>query len=161
MAKADALTDVTGTVPLDDAAAVAAACERILARDGEGWDRDLLHASFAFAGDLFAGRHPGYLACDMPYHDLRHSLDASLTMARLVDGCRASGGADALALDASSRLAARAARAAARHRLPAPPRRSGDARTRARDVARSAQRSASRRPISPAPRSRGTPGSRR
>jgi hypothetical protein len=105
MAKADALTDVTGTVPLDDAESVAAACERVLSRTGEDWDRDLLHASFAFAGDLFAGRHPGYLACDMPYHDLRHSLDAALIMARLVDGCRAGGDADGLALDGESRLA--------------------------------------------------------
>lgn len=92
------MLDVTGTVPLDDAAATAAAVEDILARNADpaGFDRALLHTSFAFVDRLFAGGHPGYLACDMPYHDLRHSLDAALTMARLVDGGRA-GGAPATA----------------------------------------------------------------
>jgi len=35
---------------------------------------------------LFQGRYPGYLACDTLYHDLRHSLDMTLALARLVDG---------------------------------------------------------------------------
>jgi len=84
------LCDVTGTVPLDDALAVAGAVDGILVRSfGPGsFDRDLLHSSFAHVERLFAGAQPGYLACDMPYHDLRHSLDAALAMARLVDGCR-------------------------------------------------------------------------
>ncbi|HUQ25293.1 MAG TPA: hypothetical protein VM140_06450 [Burkholderiales bacterium] len=35
---------------------------------------------------LFSGCYPGYLACDTLYHDLRHSLDMTLALARLVDG---------------------------------------------------------------------------
>jgi hypothetical protein len=35
---------------------------------------------------LFAGRFPGYLACDTLYHDLRHTLDMTLATARLIDG---------------------------------------------------------------------------
>jgi hypothetical protein len=35
---------------------------------------------------LFAGRYPGYLACDTLYHDLRHTLDMTLATARLIDG---------------------------------------------------------------------------
>jgi hypothetical protein len=35
---------------------------------------------------LFEGSFPGYLACDTLYHDLRHTLDMTLAMARLIDG---------------------------------------------------------------------------
>lgn len=82
------LLDVTNTVSLRDARVVARATDRILQKCfGAGsFDDELLHAGFNVAGRLFAGEHPGYLACDMPYHDLRHSLDAALAMARLIAG---------------------------------------------------------------------------
>jgi len=102
------LRDVTGTVRLDDPAAVAVAVDRTLSRcypDGS-LDRDLLHASFAFAGRLYTGRHPGYLACDMPYHDLRHALDAALAAARMVDGHCATLGAGHEVLNAELGLVA-------------------------------------------------------
>jgi hypothetical protein len=35
---------------------------------------------------MFEGRYPGYLACDTLYHDMRHTLDMTLAMARLIDG---------------------------------------------------------------------------
>ena len=35
---------------------------------------------------LFEGRYPGFLACDTLYHDIRHTLDMTLAMARLIDG---------------------------------------------------------------------------
>jgi hypothetical protein len=35
---------------------------------------------------LFEGRFPGFLACDTLYHDVRHTLDMTLAMARLIDG---------------------------------------------------------------------------
>jgi hypothetical protein len=100
--------DVTGTVRLDDPAAVAAAVDRILSRQDpeDGLDRDLLHSGFSFAGELYAGNHAGYLACDMPYHDLRHALDAALTTARLVDGLRRSADPDAAMLHAELGLVA-------------------------------------------------------
>lgn len=82
------LLDATNTVSVGDARDTADAIDRtLLACFGVGtFDRELLHASFALAGDLFAGDHPGFLPCDMPYHDLRHSLDTALVMARLIDG---------------------------------------------------------------------------
>ncbi len=84
------LLDATNTVSIGDHEAVADATDRILEKSfGPGsFDRELLHASFARVGRLFVGEHPGYLACDMPYHDLRHSLDTALVMARLVAGCQ-------------------------------------------------------------------------
>jgi len=108
MSEGHALRDVTGTVPLDEAVAVAEAVDGILARGygAASYDRALLRACFAFVERLFAGAHPGYLACDMPYHDLRHSLDAALAMARLVDGYRRQGGTTAAALTAEFGLVA-------------------------------------------------------
>jgi len=36
--------------------------------------------------DLFAGRFPGYCACDTDYHDIRHTMDVLLATARIADG---------------------------------------------------------------------------
>jgi hypothetical protein len=35
---------------------------------------------------LYRGHYPGYLRCDTEYHDLQHSLEVTLAMARLLDG---------------------------------------------------------------------------
>jgi len=35
---------------------------------------------------LFAGKYPGYRACNTEYHDLSHTLDATLAAVRLMDG---------------------------------------------------------------------------
>ena len=82
------LLDATNTVSIGNEQAVADATDRILEKCfGAGsFDRELLHTSFTLVGRLFAGEHAGYLACDMPYHDLRHSLDTALVMARLIAG---------------------------------------------------------------------------
>jgi hypothetical protein len=82
------LLDVTNTVSIGDTGRVAAAVADILAECfGQGsFDDDLLHATFERVGRMFNGDDPEYLACDMPYHDLRHSLDTALTMARLIAG---------------------------------------------------------------------------
>jgi hypothetical protein len=89
------LLDATNTVAIGDEQAVADATDRILENCfGAGsFDRELLHGSFTLVGRLFAGEHPGYLACDMPYHDLRHSLDTALVMARLIAGYQSEQGA--------------------------------------------------------------------
>ena len=83
-----ALLDVTDTVSVGDADAVADATARILADccGARGFDESLLRTSFARVGRMFAGADPAWLACDMPYHDLRHSLDTALVMARLIGG---------------------------------------------------------------------------
>src|SRR2546421_12846013 len=51
-----------------------------------GVDFAPLERAFEDFHALFEGRYPGYLACDTLYHDLRHTLDMTLAMARLVDG---------------------------------------------------------------------------
>ena len=95
MARRPPMLDASSTVSVGDADAVADATERILGKCfGSGsFDDALLRASFALVDRLFAGEHPGYLVCDMPYHDLRHSLDTALVMARLVAGYQGAHGA--------------------------------------------------------------------
>ncbi len=55
-------------------------------RFGAGWPRRILGAAFDDVTAAYSGDFPGVLACDTPYHDLRHTLDAALTMARMLDG---------------------------------------------------------------------------
>ena len=50
--------------------------------------------AFQILSDLFRGDFPGYHACDTPYHDLQHTLDVTLAMARLLYGHEISVGAD-------------------------------------------------------------------
>jgi len=40
---------------------------------------------------LFQGRYAGYLACNTNYHDLCHTTETFLAMARLIDGAVKSG----------------------------------------------------------------------
>jgi hypothetical protein len=46
----------------------------------------LLEQAFSDVTLLFEGRFPGIQACDTPYHNLQHTLDVTLAMARLADG---------------------------------------------------------------------------
>lgn len=89
----DPLLDVTGTVPLDDARAVAQAVAAVLAPNVPGLPRAFLEAAFDDVARLYAGGDGAWLACDMPYHDLRHALDTALATARMIDGHARAGGA--------------------------------------------------------------------
>jgi hypothetical protein len=51
-----------------------------------------LDQTFADVGRLYQGEYPGYLACDTEYHNLQHTLDVTLAMARLMDGYERSRG---------------------------------------------------------------------
>lgn len=35
---------------------------------------------------MFGGLHPGYLPIDMPYHDLQHTLEASMCLCKILEG---------------------------------------------------------------------------
>jgi hypothetical protein len=84
--------DVTNRVNVENADHVReAVLELFLARYPNADFTPLVRA-FDDTRDLFEGKFPGYLACDTLYHDLRHTLDMVLAMARLIDGhdrCRA------------------------------------------------------------------------
>lgn len=91
-------SDVTGTVNMVNPKAVADAVCAILAKRYGGDVDGQVRQAFVDIEDAFWGRYPGLLACDTPYHDLRHSLGTALLMARMVDGYEAAHGADLPAL---------------------------------------------------------------
>jgi len=78
--------DVTNRVNVEDPLRVRDAVLARFAARYPGADFTPLACAFDDFKALFEGNYPGYLACDTPYHDIRHTLDMSLAMARLIDG---------------------------------------------------------------------------
>lgn len=88
--------DLTGSVRLDSVTAVAGAVLALLARrfPADELNPPFLRRAFDDIEAAFWGEYPGNLRCDTPYHDLRHSLDTALLMARMCDGYQAVHGDD-------------------------------------------------------------------
>jgi hypothetical protein len=78
--------DVTNRVNVEAPSAVRDAVLELFAARYPGADFKPLERGFADFWALFSGRYPGYLGCDTLYHDIRHTLDMTLAMARLIDG---------------------------------------------------------------------------
>ena len=78
--------DVTNKINVEDPARVRDAVVSLFAARYPGSDFSVLATGFDDFEALFEGNFPGYLACDTLYHDMRHTLDMSLAMARLIDG---------------------------------------------------------------------------
>lgn len=78
--------DVTNTVQVSSPAAVRNAVHEIFAETYPGTAFDKLWLAFYDFERLFTGRYPGYLGCDTTYHDMQHTLDMTLAVARLVAG---------------------------------------------------------------------------
>jgi hypothetical protein len=78
--------DVTNTVQVSSAQAVAEAVHDIFTRLYPGASWQPLRRAFQDFDDLFYGRMPGYLGCDTVYHDVQHTLDGVLALARLIEG---------------------------------------------------------------------------
>ncbi len=79
--------DVTNTVQVSSTTAVKAAVEQRLMLSvwpGENFER--IGLAFDAFEKLFTGRMPGYHGVDTVYHDMQHSLDMTLAMARLMIG---------------------------------------------------------------------------
>ena len=55
-------------------------------RPSGSFEFDKLWLAFYDFERLFTGRYPGYLGCDTTYHDMQHTLDMTLALARLVAG---------------------------------------------------------------------------
>lgn len=93
--------DPTGNVRLDSVAAVAGAVSGLLALRFPAAELNplFLHRAFDDIEAAFWGEYPGYLRCDTPYHDLRHSLDTALLVARMCDGYQAGQGDGAARLN--------------------------------------------------------------
>jgi hypothetical protein len=78
--------DVTNRVNVEDPQRVRDAVVALFSARYPGTDFAVLGRAFDDLQALFEGRFPGYLACDTLYHDVRHTLDMTLAMARLIDG---------------------------------------------------------------------------
>jgi hypothetical protein len=78
--------DVTNRVNVEDPVRVRDAVLSLYAARYPGIEPAPLERAFADFQALFEGSYPGYLACDTLYHDMRHTLDMTLAMARLIDG---------------------------------------------------------------------------
>jgi len=78
--------DVTNTVQVSSTEAVAEAVHDIFCSLYPGASWQPLRRAFRDFDDLFHGRMPGYLGCDTVYHDIQHTLDGVLALARLIQG---------------------------------------------------------------------------
>jgi hypothetical protein len=78
--------DVTNRIDMSDVDAVRGALTSTLRQAYPRHPMTELELSFTYITRLFNGQVPGFRACDTPYHDLRHTLDVALAMARLIHG---------------------------------------------------------------------------
>ena len=78
--------DVTNTVQVSSVAATRRAVEELVNQTWPGARIDRLGTAFADFERLYSGHFPGYFGCDTVYHDMQHSLDDTLAMARLLAG---------------------------------------------------------------------------
>lgn len=78
--------DITGTVRVDDPQAVGEAVLALHALGFPGASPSALQIAFDLFARLYGGRLPGFHPCDTLYHDIQHSLDITLTTARLLRG---------------------------------------------------------------------------
>ena len=78
--------DVTNTVQVSNPVAVRDAVHELFAETFPGMSFDKLWLAFYDFERLFTGRYPGYKGCDTTYHDMQHTLDMTLAVARLLVG---------------------------------------------------------------------------
>lgn len=78
--------DVTNTVQVSNPASVRDAVHELFSETFPGTSFDKLWLAFYDFQRLFSGRYPGYTGCDTTYHDMQHTLDMTLALARLLSG---------------------------------------------------------------------------
>ncbi len=78
--------DITNTVRVSSHTAVLQAVEQLFAATWPDVPGGVLARVFRQFDDMFSGRAPGYAGVDTLYHDRQHTLDVTLTMARLCAG---------------------------------------------------------------------------
>jgi len=79
--------DVTNQVQVTEPGAVANHVIRIYKDTyGNSGAACIIARAFSDFSNLFRGDYPGYRGCDTLYHDMQHTLDVTLTMARLING---------------------------------------------------------------------------
>jgi hypothetical protein len=82
---------LSSLVPMDNPPSILAEVIKILVSLDSGLDVKPVENVFQDIVHLFAGDYPGYRQCNTPYHDLKHTTDTLLAMARLIHGAEAGG----------------------------------------------------------------------
>ncbi|MBX3695648.1 MAG: HD domain-containing protein [Steroidobacteraceae bacterium] len=78
--------DVTNTVQVSSPGEVCGAVKKLFTATWPGAPFDAVVRGFDRLEEVFSGRDPEYHALDTVYHDLQHTLDITLAMARLCAG---------------------------------------------------------------------------
>ncbi len=78
--------DVTNTVQVSSPEAVHEAVIGLFSDIYPDSSLDYIDQAFTDFRLLFTGKVPGYLGCDTVYHDIQHTLDMTLALARLIAG---------------------------------------------------------------------------
>ena len=78
--------DVSNRVDTTDPASVEGEVRRIYVDLYPGAQTSVIARAFDDCTRMYDGAHPAYRPCDTAYHNLQHTLDVSLAMARLMDG---------------------------------------------------------------------------
>jgi hypothetical protein len=78
--------DVTGRICVSSPEDVRDAVQALFQHAFPGSSYDILWVAFHDFERLFLGRYEDYVGCDTVYHDIQHTLDMTLAMARLLAG---------------------------------------------------------------------------
>ncbi|HFD87956.1 MAG TPA: hypothetical protein ENJ35_09815 [Gammaproteobacteria bacterium] len=79
--------DVTDSIVVTDVESVRGhVCQLYTSTYGTGKNLSRINQAFTDFTHLFEGSYQGFHACDTLYHDMQHTLDVTLTMARLLNG---------------------------------------------------------------------------
>ncbi len=78
--------DVTNSIQTTDAVAVETEVVRLFGLLYPDQASAIATQAFSDMTALYRGEHPDYHGCDTSYHDLQHTLEITLAMARLMDG---------------------------------------------------------------------------
>ena len=82
---------LSSLVAMDSPSSVLAEVKKITLALDRGFDVKPIEKAFQDIVNLFSGKYPGYRKCNTRYHDLKHTTDALLAMARLIHGAQAGG----------------------------------------------------------------------
>jgi hypothetical protein len=78
--------DVTNRIQVSDPAAVSTAVQAIYSELYPRNSLKPLHTAFADFARMYRGEDPRFHGCETTYHDMQHSLDVTLSLARHIDG---------------------------------------------------------------------------
>lgn len=85
------MIQLSNLVALEDPASVFTEIKHIGFTLDPGFDVEVIENVFHDIVRLFSGKYPGYRKCTTRYHDLKHTTDTLLAMARLIHGAHAGG----------------------------------------------------------------------